>query len=166
MEQYDVSEYWFQKPIQYLEELNQILGAANVSESTLAQQCTHYLYCKQGYDTLKKSLTEIQKKVDKLSKVTIPESMDDAGVDMLRIPEVATSFYPLVKYSASMLDKVAGFQYLRDNNAGALITETVNASSLSAYLRDRILNEGVEPPEEVFKFGLYKITGMSKYTPK
>ena len=134
--------------------------------ASLSDMCVHHQQCKQGYDDLKKILTEIQKVVDKQSKVIVPEAMDDAGLDKIRVPEVATSFYPLVKYSASMLDKAAGFQYLRDNNAEALITETVNASSLSAYLRDRLVNEGVEPPEDVFKFGIYKITGMSKYTPK
>ena len=134
--------------------------------ASLVDQCVHHHQCKRGYDNLKKALTDIYKLVDKQSKVAIPESMDDAGVDKIRVPEVETSFYPLVKYSASMLDREKAFQYLRDNNAEALITETVNASSLSGYLRDRIINEGIEPPEDVFNFNIYKITGMSKYTPK
>ena len=137
-----------------------------INEMSLSEQCSYLFRVKKQYEDINEQVKKLYRHVDKLSKVIIPEAMDDAGVDKIRVPEVATSFYPLVKYSASMLDKGAGFQYLRDNNAGALITETVNASSLSAYLRDRLVNEGVEPPEDVFKFGIYKITGMSKYTPK
>ena len=68
--------------------------------ASLVDLCVHHHQCRRGYDNLKKALTDIYKLVDKQSKVTIPEAMDEAGADKIRVPEVETSFYPLVKYSA------------------------------------------------------------------
>ena len=114
-------------------------------------------------DTARKRIFHVQ---DRYSKGVIPEAMDEMGVDKLQVPELGHSFYPLTKYSAKLVDKERGMAWLRENGAEALIQPTVNASSLAGYLKDMMLNEGIEAPEDVAQLTVYRITGASKYNPK
>lgn len=117
-----------------------------------------------------KALDEVVKKwyhfKEYLSKVAIPDKLEDMGLDKVQIPSLGKSFYPIQKYSASMPDKEAGYKWLRDNGGDELIKETVNAGSLTSFLRHRLEEDGIDPPDEIFNFNSYKITGMSSYTPK
>ena len=133
---------------------------------SLVDKLTLYQTLKDGMDALKEETVKLNKQLQYLGGKLIPEQMETEGVDKVRVPELSRSFYPLVKYSASVLDKDKAFQYLRDHEAESLISETVNSSSLAAYLKDRMLNEGIDPPDDVFNFNPYTITGSSRYTPK
>ena len=111
---------------------------------------------------------------DEISKSTIPNKLDELGLDKVQIPSIGKSVYPLTKYSASIINddmdpdnpKGKGFQWLQDNGGDELIKETVNAQTLTSFLRHRIEEEGIDPPDEIFNFNSYRITGMSSYTPK
>ena len=47
-----------------------------------------------------------------------------------------------------MKDKPVGFQWLREQGHGGLITETVNASTLAAFAKNMMDTEGKELPHE------------------
>lgn len=66
------------------------------------------------------------------------------------------------RYACSMPDKQAGFQYLREAGDGGLITETVNSSSLAAYAKNKLQEEGVELPPELFKVSINPFTSLTK----
>ena len=125
-----------------------------------------YWHVKELHARAIAALRELNKQLERMSKMVIPTKMDDLGLDLARIPELGRSFYPVAKFSASMADKDAGHQWLRENGGGDLIQPTVNASALASFLKDMVLEEGIEPPEAVMKLNQYRITGSSKYTPK
>ena len=159
--------------VQVLTDLNELIdeaeGAVNtvVKSGDLAKLLVVYFRYTEFYsalDALRKRAYHIG---DGMSKASVPEAIEKSGMDLVRVPEVARSFYPTIKYTASIVgDKGEAFEWLRKDGAEELITETVNAGTLSAYFKEKMLNEGTEPPEELFKFSSYTVTGMSKYTPK
>lgn len=119
--------------------------------------CTQY----DELDSYRKAMYAL---TERLEGVVIKQ-FEDQGIDKVAIPELERSFYPLQKYSATVLNKEEGYKWLRENNAGALITETVNAQTLAAFLKARLIEEGKDPPESM-KLEPYKIVGSSKYKPK
>ena len=137
------------------------------SESaSLTEKLVYFYHLKELAKSVNDEVKRLNKVVERFNKGVIPEAIEESGMDLVRVPDVARSFYPLVKHSASMVNKVKAFEWLRGQGAESLIVETVNASTLSAYLKDMLENQGIEPPEDIIRLSTYRITGMSKYTPK
>jgi hypothetical protein len=57
-----------------------------------------------------------------------------------------------VRWSASMLNKERGMEWLRETGNDGLIITTVNAQTLSSFAKEMAL-EGMPLPEELFKVG-------------
>lgn len=134
--------------------------------NTLANHAILHHTVAEHYAALDEVRKRLYKAYDHDRKTTLPERFEDEGVDMLRVPELKRSFGVLTKHSASTKDKEAAMAWLRANGAESLISETVNASTLSAYLASRITDEGKDPPEELFNFSTYRLISMRQYTPK
>lgn len=118
------------------------------------------------HDSLKKQLTRIYHVMNALDKGVLPKLFEHHGVDMVRIPELGRSFSVRQMTTASMVDKENAMKWLHDNGHGDLVQETVNAGTLASFIRNMILEEGTEPPEELFKVNTYKTIGSNKYNPK
>lgn len=114
-------------------------------------------------DTQRKSLGAF---VEKLNKTVLPQALEDRGLDMLRVPDIGRSFYITKQYSATVLDKDMAFQWLNENGGEDLIQSTVNAGTLKSFIKSKIEEEGIDPPEDAIKFTSYDTIGSSKYTPK
>jgi len=127
---------------------------------------TEFQEIDEGYATIDVARKRLYAVLNRADKNSVPEALENEGVDKIAIPSLKRSYYVLNRYSASMLDKEGVFSWLREQGAEALITETVNAGTLAAYLKERTIKEGVDPPDELIKFTEYKIVGSSKYTPK
>jgi hypothetical protein len=66
------------------------------------------------------------------------------------------------RWSASMLDKTAGMEWLRETGNGSLIQETVNAQTLAAFAKDLNETKGMELPADIFKTGIMTYTSITK----
>lgn len=66
--------------------------------------------------------------------------------------------------SISADQKDGAYQWLRDNNYGDLIVETVNASTLKAWCKEG-LEQGRDMPEELFKITPYTRATLVKVKP-
>lgn len=121
-------------------------------------------------DATHKRLDEMRKRYyhekDHLDKKVLPAALEAAGTDIVRVPELARSFSLQTKYSASFVDKDKGFEWLRGRGSEDLIQETVNAGTLAAFVKSLIIDEGVDPPEDIVKVSTYQTIGVTKYTPK
>lgn len=114
-------------------------------------------------DTQRKRIYHI---VDKMERSVLPTMFDESGQDMVRIPTIGRSFYPLTKYSAKTVDKVKLFEWLREQGANDVIAETVNASTLTSFLKEYETTHGISVPEDAAVLSTYKMIGSSAYTPK
>lgn len=118
------------------------------------------------YEELDKAVKKVYHFKDALNKFHIPERLRAYDMDGMRIPEIARSFSIVEKTSASFIDKDAGLDWLRSIEQGDMIQETVNAGTLSAFIRNMILEQGIDPPEDIVKVSTYSTTSMVKYRPK
>ena len=103
---------------------------------------------------------------ERYNKGVIPQRMVEDNVDGLRVPSIARSFSVVKKTSASFVDKEKGFKWLRETGQGDMIQETVNAGTLASFCRNMLLDQGMEPPEDIIKMNTYDTTSMVKYRPK
>lgn len=106
----------------------------------------------------REALSEIE---DRLSTQDLPEQMRAAGVKTVTVEGVGRVTISH-RFSASMLDKDRAIQWLRDNGHESLIQETVNSSTLSAFAKNLLSEEGKELPSELFKTGTMPFTSITK----
>jgi hypothetical protein len=137
-----------------------------VKTATVAEAAILYFGLKTAYDELDASRKLIYNQVDFMNKALLPNMMEKQGVDKIQVPQLSRSFYIVTKSSCSMLDKDKAFAWFRERGEDAMISETINSSSLVAYMNEMIKSEGIDPPDDIFKLTTYDTTGSSKYTPK
>lgn len=152
------------KAAQLVEDLSEAMkNDGTISPTTCAEFYFHLDTAYDAADTARKRVYHVN---DMMNKHLIPSRLKDAGLDLIRVAAVARSFSIVTKTSATMLDKVRGFEWLRANGQGDIIQETVNAGTLSAFCRSLILEQGIEPPSDIIKVSTYDTTSMTRYRPK
>lgn len=106
--------------------------------------------------------TGIQKQFDYLAFGLIPEMMDDEGIETLKITDVGrlqvTSDIRCA-CPAGNREKLA--EWLRDHKHGALVQGTVNSSSLKAFVKEMIKEDG-EYPKELLKIEAFSRASVVK----
>lgn len=110
--------------------------------------------------TCREALKEME---DHLSAVAIPDAMRAKEIKTITIEGFGRCTVSY-KFSASILEgqKLVAFDWLRENGHGDLIQETVNSSTLAAFAKDMIQNEGKELPDAIFKVGTNPYTSITK----
>lgn len=104
----------------------------------------------QGFREFEDALKKLRNQVARMKEVHMPNRFDDEGVtsfttDKFRVTRTARTFASIVAE-----DKEDAFEWLRENDYGGLIKETVNSSSLSAVAKE-LLENGRELPDELFR---------------
>lgn len=126
----------------------------------------HFAATRETVETIKlarKALDEIE---EQLSKQYIPDLFREMRESTGQKPPYKIEGIGTVtvsyKFSCSMPDKDKGFEWLRANGHGGLITETVNSSSLSAFAKDMIETHGIDLPPDTFKTSSQPYTSIRK----
>lgn len=142
--------------------------AEKTRDKDLVQAVKFYYHAKEAHTALDEVRKRLYHIVDEYDKAILPAKFGDSGLDLVRVPELARSFYPSDKFSARTVDKDKLFEWLRSPgvNQAEIITETVNASTLAGVLKSLMLEQGIEAPEDVAVLTKYQTIGSSKYTPK
>lgn len=118
-------------------------------------------WIRNTYDNLDDNRKLIFGLIEKLSRETIPAKMDAQDITSIKIDGVGRVSLG-TRVSVSMLDKQAGMEWLRENGHGDIIQETVNASTLSAFSKSLLEEEGVELPDDKFKTSTMRYTSITK----
>lgn len=120
----------------------------------------HYVKVRNAVETIKQARKALEEIEDNLSKQSIPDLLRSQNIKNIKIEGVGTVGISN-KVNASIIDKPRGFAWLRANNMESLITETVNASTLSAHAKS-LLEEGEELPGDIFKVSTMTYTSIRK----
>jgi len=120
-----------------------------------------FVMSRQIRDVLDSALKEITKQRDVISYNTLPNMMEDEGLTSFTT-ESGYRVSVARRFSASFVDKEAGFQWLRDNGLEDIIKETVPSQTLSAQIREMIESENMEPPDDVIKTSIAPYTSVTK----
>jgi len=143
------------------EEFNKLRDTGNLVECAIA------LYnVKDLHATLDEQTKRLYHVKDLFEKNVVPTIMLNTDSTKISIDSIGRTFSVQQKYSASFIDKELGFGWLRERGDGDMITTTVNAGTLASYVKEMVLEQGIDPPEEIVKFSTYYTIGITKYTPK
>lgn len=146
--------------------LEAIDADTSIDEGEVDQLCSLYMQVLDVEKELRELVKRFYTTTESFKVKRILDKFDSMGVDKVAVPSLGRSFYPMTRYSASMLDKPGAMSWLRENGAAELITETVNHQTLTAFIKSMIHNDGMEPPDELFKFSGHRYLGSSAYNPK
>jgi hypothetical protein len=124
------------------------------------QVIKHYDQLRQATALIKESREALEQIEMKLSREQVPEVMRAHNIKNITIEGVGRVTLG-TRWSASMPDKQAGFDWLRQNGNGGVIQETVNAQTLGALAKE--LNaEGLELPAPTFTTNIMTYTSITK----
>ena len=133
------------------------------SKGEINKLLVFYKQMKDAHDALDKARKRISTKLQSVAYNTIPERMEAADMKTVTI-EHDLKFRATISHrmSCSMLDKEQAFQWLRDNDLGAIISETVNAGTMGATAKAFMADTGRELPEDIFKISVTPNTSITK----
>lgn len=156
------------KGIALFEELNQTLreeAAAVVGRGDHLEILDFFYHIGVMYDTLSDMKKGYNTLYDGFSQEHVPDALRGQGVKniTLEIPDVgARRFQMSNRWSCSVIDKDAAYQWLRENNLGDIIKPTVAAPTLGALAKNRSETEGRDMPEDKFKVSVNTFTSVVK----
>ena len=136
-------------------------GAAVVDTRDHVAIIKHYNQLRLATAAIKESREALAEMEELLSREQIPEIMKEHGVKTITVEGVGrvTVSY---RFSCSMLDKEMGLDWLRNNGHGGIIIETVNSSTLAAFAKSQLQEQGAELPADVFKTSTSPYTSITK----
>lgn len=132
----------------------------NMTIEALAQEMKSV---REALDDMKKSAATLQQKWDHLRKVAIPDKLEEMGLESCRVAgvgniSVRTDAYCTVPASK----KPELYQWLSEHDQEALITATVNASTLKAWMKEQIMEGNDVPPDDIVNFNPYTYVVITK----
>jgi len=133
---------------------------AAVASQDHIQVIRHYDQLRQLTALIKESREALSQIEETLSREQVPELMRAHGVRTITVEGVGRVSLG-TRWSASMPDKQAGFEWLRANEHGGVIQETVNAQTLGALAKE-LNEEGQELPAPTFTTNIMTYTSITK----
>jgi hypothetical protein len=122
-----------------------------VQTNDIPTTVTHFAQFRDTVKILAAKVAALQKHVDSLSYEILPTLFTNQNVKTITLPDIGRVTVN-VRWSASMLNKERGMEWLRETGNDGLIITTVNAQTLSSFAKEMAL-EGMPLPEELFKVG-------------
>jgi hypothetical protein len=114
--------------------------------------------CDEVVRNLKSQFGDLHKR---FKEQIVPEKFQEEGITSITVNGYRYTVSHNSRTSIIADKKPDAYQWLIDNNLGDIISETVNASTLSATARS-LLEEGIELPEELFKLFVFENTSITK----
>jgi len=131
-----------------------------VSSNDHIEVIKHYDKLRHMTALIKESREALEQIETRLSRENVPEVMRAHNIRSITVEGVGRVSLG-TRWSASMPDKYAGFEWLRGNGHGGVIQETVNAQTLGALAKE-LSNEGAELPAPTFTTNVMTYTSITK----
>ena len=135
--------------------------AEAVATADHVQVIRHYNSLRIATNQIKEAREALDEMEVRLSREQVPDVMRAFGVRTTTIEGVGRVTISQ-RWSASMLDKEIGIAWLKANNLGGIVQETVNAQTLAAVAKDLSTTKGIELPADKFKVGQMSYTSITK----
>ena len=117
---------------------------------------------KEAIDMLGAIKTEYQNEFDRIRRGVLPDKMEAEQMSTITLPGVGR-ITVTDQMSASILPeyKLDMQAWLKDNGFGALVTATVNASTLSAFVKEQ-MGAGNDLPYDFLNISTYRQASLTK----
>lgn len=113
------------------------------------------------YDEAKAISAGIYAEFEFLRKQILPARMEDMGLTTANIKDVGRIQIGQ-QLSAKQIDKVALQKWLVEQGHGSLVAETVNSSSLSAFIKAQIADGEPIPDDDIIQISTYEVASVVK----
>ena len=124
----------------------------NLKELAAQAQQTRY-----QYDQLKKQSGQLWRELETLQRKWMPDKMEELGIESVRLDGIGTIS---LRYDAHCTtpakNKHLLMEWLEAHGHADLINETVNGSTLKAFMKEQML-EGNPIPDDIVKFEPYTL---------
>ena len=127
----------------------------------LNQLATSFKHLRDEHAELKERAAVIWKEVDYLRFDAIPEKMEEENTSNMVVDGIGR-LSTRVEASVKTNDKEKLREWLTEIGADDLFTETVNSSSLKAFIMHRIRDGGNIPGSEVLEFKPFTVATITK----
>lgn len=118
------------------------------------------------YDELKAKLSEINKEYDNIRLKLLPDLMAECDIKSITLDGIGRVGTSSDMYVSSLAENKENlFEWLRSDGSGDLIQETVNASTLKAWVKERI-EHGKNVPENLIKVTPFTRASITKVRAK
>lgn len=104
--------------------------------------------------------SQLGRVLEKMRQETIPNSFKESGVTTLTVDGYRYTISQTLRASIKAEKKADAYEWLRENDLGDLITETVNASTLSAQAR-KMVEDGLELDPDLFNVHIVPNTSIT-----
>ena len=121
----------------------------------------HYAKFREFTAKIKEAREALDEMEMRLSREYVPDVMELNNIRTTTIEGVGRVSITH-RWSCSMLDKQAGIEWLRDNDAASLIQETVNSMTLASFAKSKVEDEGKDLPDDIFKVSTMRYTSITK----
>lgn len=129
---------------------------------TLEQLATRMKRTAELLKDAKADSAQLQKEWDALRKQYIPDKMDEMGIESVRISGVGTVSQRTDAYCTTpAANREALMDWLEAHDHADLISETVNASTLKAFMKEQMM-EGNDVPDDIVNFTPYTYVAITK----
>lgn len=116
----------------------------------LRDQCLRMVDLQEKKAALTAQITEIERDLDLMRLIRIPETMDFLGVKNCTFEGIGRVQLASDLYASTRKDKKDdAMQWLRDLGYEGMISETYNAGSIKALFR-RMIEDGKPIPDDIF----------------
>jgi len=143
--------------------LNNLMVDVDVDNLSPIELARYFVRVRETKDQLEKILKPFDAFYETLAKVKIPETFDRHGVPSVTLDEGyrVTVSHALRASIRGGVDKEAAYEWLRDNGLGDIVTQTVNASTLSAVAKT-MGEDNKELPEGLFNVAIMPNTSFNR----
>ena len=131
-----------------------------VQNNDLPTTVAHFAALQDTVKDLAAKVSALQKHVDLLSYEILPTMFSNQNVKTIKIDNVGRVTVN-VRWSASMIDKQKGMEWLRTSGNEGIIIETVNAMTLASFAKAETL-AGKPLPDFLFKVGTAQHISITK----
>jgi len=131
-----------------------------VQTNDIPTSVTHFAELRDLVDLVKEKVSALEAHIRTLSYEILPTMFSNQNVKTIKLEDIGRVTVN-VRWSATMLDKEKGMEWLRSTGNGGLIISTVNAGTLTTFAKTEIL-AGKPLPTDLFKVGTANHISITK----
>lgn len=137
-----------EKMVDRISRLTSIVSEIQKEEDTV-QLLKDYKFILDQHETLNAKRKKLFAALEFVSRNVIPEIFMDKGVKSMNLDDIGL-FVVGANYSVKVLDDDKSKEWLKANGGEDLIKQTVNSSSLKAWMKAFKEEKGVSPPDDIY----------------
>jgi hypothetical protein len=135
--------------------------ADGMRQMTIQDAARHYKVMRDFQDEVKELTSRLQSSIDSSKHEVLPSMFRDNGVTSISVDGYRFTVASSVRASIPGETKPLAYQWLRDNDLGELIIETVNSSTLAAQAR-KMMEDGTELDDKLFRVAIVPTVSITK----